>query len=64
MSNCPPITDYFLAGKHLLELNETNPLGMKGEIARVYGELIQAMWSGNYATANPLPFKVSIFEIF
>ncbi|XP_073993837.1 ubiquitin carboxyl-terminal hydrolase 4-like isoform X2 [Rhodnius prolixus] len=60
MSNCPPITDYFLAGKHLLELNETNPLGMKGEIARVYGELIQAMWSGNYATANPLPFKIQV----
>ncbi|KAK9497948.1 hypothetical protein O3M35_003843 [Rhynocoris fuscipes] len=60
MSNCPPITDYFLSHKHLLELNETNPLGMKGEIARVYGELIQAIWSGNYATANPLPFKIQV----
>ncbi|KAK9513057.1 hypothetical protein O3M35_001336 [Rhynocoris fuscipes] len=57
MSNCPPITDYFLSNKHKRELNTTNPLGMKGEIARVYGELIQAIWSAKYETINPLPFK-------
>ncbi|KAK9513056.1 hypothetical protein O3M35_001336 [Rhynocoris fuscipes] len=60
MSNCPPITDYFLSNKHKRELNTTNPLGMKGEIARVYGELIQAIWSAKYETINPLPFKIQV----
>jgi len=60
MSNCPPITKYFLNEEHLNELNEENPLGMKGEIAKAYGDLIKLMWSGRYSYTMPHNFKVSM----
>jgi ubiquitin carboxyl-terminal hydrolase 4/11/15 len=59
MSNCPPITKYFLNEEHLNELNEENPLGMKGEIAKAFGELIKTMWSGRHSYTMPHNFKVS-----
>ena len=43
----------------LEELNEDNPLGMKGEIAKSYAELVKTMWSGNYSYTIPRNFKVS-----
>jgi ubiquitin carboxyl-terminal hydrolase 4/11/15 len=63
MSNCPPITKYFLNEEHLNELNEENPLGMKGEIAKAFGDLIKVMWSGRYSYTMPHNFKVSTLEI-
>jgi len=60
MSNCPPITKYFLTEEHLNELNEENPLGMKGEIAKAFGDLIKLMWSGRYSYTMPHNFKVSM----
>lgn len=60
MSNIPPLTEYFLKDKYTDELNEDNPLGMKGEIARAYAELIKQLWMGKYSYVTPRPFKVSI----
>ncbi|KAL1129780.1 hypothetical protein AAG570_012724 [Ranatra chinensis] len=60
MSNCPPITEYFLSGRHFTELNETNPLGMKGEIAKAYGELISTLWSGRHHFTSPQKFKTQV----
>lgn len=59
LSNIPPLTEYFLKDKYQDELNEDNPLGMKGEIAKVYAELIKQLWSGKYSYVTPRPFKVS-----
>lgn len=59
MSNVPPITKYFLNECHLKELNTENPLGMRGEIAIAYGNLIKLMWSGCYSYTVPRDFKVS-----
>uniref|UniRef100_A0A3Q1HYF7 Ubiquitin carboxyl-terminal hydrolase n=1 Tax=Anabas testudineus TaxID=64144 RepID=A0A3Q1HYF7_ANATE len=53
LSNIPPLTDYFLKDKYTDELNEDNPLGMKGEIARAYAELIKQLWSGKYSYVTP-----------
>uniref|UniRef100_A0A8C7ZLX3 Ubiquitin carboxyl-terminal hydrolase n=1 Tax=Oryzias sinensis TaxID=183150 RepID=A0A8C7ZLX3_9TELE len=60
LSNTPPLTDYFLKDKYTDELNEDNPLGMKGEIARVYAELIKQLWSGKYSYVTPRPFKTQV----
>ncbi len=57
MSNTPPITDYFLNDHHHQDLNVDNPLGMRGEIAKSFGELIKVMWSGTSSTV-PHHFKV------
>uniref|UniRef100_A0A3B4UAE2 Ubiquitin carboxyl-terminal hydrolase n=1 Tax=Seriola dumerili TaxID=41447 RepID=A0A3B4UAE2_SERDU len=59
LSNIPPLTEYFLKDKYTDELNEDNPLGMKGEIARAYAELIKQLWSGKYSYVTPRPFKVN-----
>uniref|UniRef100_A0A7N6B9W6 Ubiquitin carboxyl-terminal hydrolase n=1 Tax=Anabas testudineus TaxID=64144 RepID=A0A7N6B9W6_ANATE len=60
LSNIPPLTDYFLKDKYTDELNEDNPLGMKGEIARAYAELIKQLWSGKYSYVTPRPFKTQV----
>ncbi|KAM7367006.1 hypothetical protein PAMP_014935 [Pampus punctatissimus] len=60
LSNIPPLTEYFLKDKYRDELNEDNPLGMKGEIARAYAELIKQLWSGKYSYVTPRPFKTQV----
>uniref|UniRef100_A0A7N8X215 Ubiquitin carboxyl-terminal hydrolase n=1 Tax=Mastacembelus armatus TaxID=205130 RepID=A0A7N8X215_9TELE len=60
LSNIPPLTEYFLKDKYTDELNEDNPLGMKGEIARAYAELIKQLWSGKYSYVTPRPFKTQV----
>uniref|UniRef100_A0A1A8HJA9 Ubiquitin carboxyl-terminal hydrolase n=1 Tax=Nothobranchius korthausae TaxID=1143690 RepID=A0A1A8HJA9_9TELE len=60
LSNIPPLTDYFLKDKYKDELNEDNPLGMKGEIAKAYAELIKQLWSGKFSYVTPRPFKTQV----
>lgn len=60
MSNCPPVTEYFLSGRHMEELNKVNPLGMRGEIAVAFGNLITSMWSGNHSYTSPIQFKIHL----
>ena len=42
------------------DINEDNPLGMKGEIARTFGEVIKSMWSGKYSYVMPRNFKGAV----
>ncbi|XP_029522162.1 ubiquitin carboxyl-terminal hydrolase 15-like isoform X2 [Oncorhynchus nerka] len=51
--NVPPLTEYFLKDKYNEELNEDNPLGMKGEIAKAYAEITKQSWSGKYSYVTP-----------
>lgn len=60
LSNCPPITEYFANDNYVEDINESNPLGMRGEIARAFGELIKAMWSGKYSYFVPRNFKMAV----
>ncbi|KAL5013386.1 hypothetical protein ScPMuIL_007656 [Solemya velum] len=60
ISNVPPLTQYFLDDRWVKEVNEENPLGMRGEIARNFAELIKIMWSGKYSFTVPRNFKVSV----
>uniref|UniRef100_A0A3P9NAL2 ubiquitinyl hydrolase 1 n=1 Tax=Poecilia reticulata TaxID=8081 RepID=A0A3P9NAL2_POERE len=57
LSNTPPLTEYFLQSSYLDELNFTNPLGMKGEIAEAYADIIKQMWSGRHYSVVPRVFK-------
>jgi len=38
--------EYFTSNNYVEDINENNPLGKKGKIARAFGELIKSMWSG------------------
>ncbi|XP_063220318.1 ubiquitin carboxyl-terminal hydrolase 32 isoform X2 [Bacillus rossius redtenbacheri] len=60
VSNTRALTEYFIKNIHHYELNRTNSLGMKGHIAKRYGELIQELWSGNYKTVAPLKLRWTI----
>ncbi|XP_066297333.1 ubiquitin carboxyl-terminal hydrolase 32-like isoform X2 [Branchiostoma lanceolatum] len=60
ISNTHALTEYFISGRHLYELNTINPLGMKGHIARRYGDLVQDLWSGTSKTIAPLKMRWTI----
>jgi len=44
LSNTPNLTYYFLSDKWKDELNTDNPLGMNGDIAKVYAHLLKNLW--------------------
>uniref|UniRef100_A0A670YV54 ubiquitinyl hydrolase 1 n=1 Tax=Pseudonaja textilis TaxID=8673 RepID=A0A670YV54_PSETE len=60
VSNTQPLTQYFISGRHLYELNRTNPIGMKGHMAKCYGDLIQELWSGTQKNIAPLKLRWTI----
>ncbi|CAB4058241.1 USP6_32 [Lepeophtheirus salmonis] len=41
-------------------LNRTNPLGMKGHIAKRFGDLVRDMWSGEARTIAPIKLRWTI----
>lgn len=60
LSNTSPLTNYILTDKFVEDINPNNPLGMHGEIARTYAELIKVMWSGNSSSFLPREFKCAV----
>ncbi|XP_072731673.1 ubiquitin carboxyl-terminal hydrolase 4 isoform X1 [Ciconia boyciana] len=60
LSNTPPLTEYFLEDKYEAEINQNNPLGMRGEIAEAYAELIKQIWSGRQSHVAPRMFKTQV----
>ncbi|XP_076448226.1 ubiquitin carboxyl-terminal hydrolase 4-like [Babylonia areolata] len=60
MSNVPSLTSYMLSGQWQEELNKENPLGMRGEIAVSFAELIREMWSGICNYTVPRNFKIAV----
>ena len=59
----PALTEYMLIDRWKEELNEDNPLGMHGDIATTYAELIKTMWSGKFGYTIPRSFKVTFYVI-
>ncbi|KAG0199659.1 CSN-associated deubiquitinating enzyme Ubp12 [Mortierella sp. GBA30] len=60
LSNTPDLTRYVLAGAWRDELNLDNPLGMGGEVARAYANVIDKLWNGNSKVFSPREFKMTI----
>ena len=58
MSNVPALTEYMVTDRWKEELNVDNPLGMHGEVAISYAELIKIIWCGKYSYTVPRNFKV------
>ena len=52
--------EYFANDNYIEDINDENPLGMRGEIARSFGELIKSMCSGRYAFVVPRNFKQAV----
>ena len=62
MSNVQRLTKHMLSESWQDDLNYNNPLGMRGEIASSYAELVKNMWSGRNSSTMPRAFKVIIFN--
>ncbi|RVW91634.1 Ubiquitin carboxyl-terminal hydrolase 10 [Vitis vinifera] len=52
----PPIFEYFLQD-YTEEINKQNPLGMNGELAFAFGELLRKLWSSGRTPVAPRAFK-------
>ncbi|EYC34286.1 hypothetical protein Y032_0001g339 [Ancylostoma ceylanicum] len=60
LSNVPELTEYFLSNRYVGDINEKNPLGTHGELARAYGDLLHNMWSGENSSVMPRKVKMTI----
>ena len=60
VSNTKILASYFNRNCHLHEINRTNPLGMKGHVAKRFGDLVCEMWVGNIRTVAPIKFRWTI----
>ncbi|KAL8150318.1 hypothetical protein V2J09_020126 [Rumex salicifolius] len=52
----PLLVEYFL-GDYFTEINKKNPLGMQGELAIAFGDLLRSMWSSGRTAIAPRVFK-------
>lgn len=49
----------FESGINSFVISRTNPIGMKGHMAKCYGDLVQELWSGTQKNIAPLKLRVS-----
>eukprot|EP01119_Soliformovum_irregulare_P013741 TRINITY_DN3689_c0_g2_i1.p1 TRINITY_DN3689_c0_g2~~TRINITY_DN3689_c0_g2_i1.p1 ORF type:complete len:826 (-),score=209.35 TRINITY_DN3689_c0_g2_i1:13-2226(-) len=57
LAHTTALTQYFLEDHFLSEINEKNPLGTQGKMARSYADLIKNLWSGTVGSVSPYDFK-------
>uniref|UniRef100_A0A8D3CLR7 Ubiquitin carboxyl-terminal hydrolase n=1 Tax=Scophthalmus maximus TaxID=52904 RepID=A0A8D3CLR7_SCOMX len=60
LSNASPLTEYFLEDQYEAEINRENPLGMRGEIAEAYADLVKQMWLSRSSYVAPRTFKTQV----
>ncbi|KAM6981471.1 ubiquitin carboxyl-terminal hydrolase 4 [Aplochiton taeniatus] len=60
LSNATPLTEYFLDDQYEAEINRENPLGMRGEIAEAYADLVKQMWLSRSNYVAPRTFKTQV----
>ena len=59
-----PLTEYFHRNLFIREINDTNPLGSKGQLALAYGKIIKQMWRMRPMQAvEPRQFKRSVLQM-
>jgi len=56
----PSLKEYFLSGKYISEINEDNPLGKKGELARSYAKILQEIFRSETNPVRPSDLKYCI----
>ncbi|EXB39662.1 Ubiquitin carboxyl-terminal hydrolase 8 [Morus notabilis] len=56
LAHTPKLVDYFL-GDYGQEINHENPLGMDGEIALAFGDLLRKLWAPGATPVAPRVFK-------
>jgi len=59
LAHTPKLVDYFL-GDYARNINRTNPLGLNGELALAFGELLRSLWTTDRKPVAPQHFKEKI----
>ncbi|KAJ8563441.1 hypothetical protein K7X08_031893 [Anisodus acutangulus] len=59
LAHTPKLVDYFL-GDYKREINHDNPLGMNGEIASAFGDLLKKLWAPGASPVAPRTFKLKL----
>ncbi|TVU41427.1 hypothetical protein EJB05_14944 [Eragrostis curvula] len=59
LAHTPKLVDYFL-GDYARDINRTNPLGLNGELALAFGELLRSLWTTDRKPVAPHDFKSKI----
>lgn len=60
LSNTKELTEYFMNGGFLIDLNVRNPLGSNGYVTCCYSKLVREIWSGSSGEVSPWELKKSI----
>ncbi|XP_077419987.1 ubiquitin carboxyl-terminal hydrolase 8 isoform X1 [Vanacampus margaritifer] len=63
LCNTPRMADYFNKNLYLEDINRSNILGHKGEVAEEFGVIMKALWAGLYRCISPRDFKITIGKI-
>nr|XP_033775866.1 ubiquitin carboxyl-terminal hydrolase 8 isoform X1 [Geotrypetes seraphini] len=63
LCNTPYLAEYFHKNSYQDDINRSNLLGHKGEVADEFGIIMKALWSGQYRYVSPRDFKVTIGKI-
>ncbi|MEW5298615.1 MAG: hypothetical protein WDW36_001715 [Sanguina aurantia] len=60
LSHAVPLMKAFLSGAYIADLNRTNALGLKGQLAEAFGALMDNLWKGGVSSVTPRGFKSKI----
>ncbi|XP_007933373.1 ubiquitin carboxyl-terminal hydrolase 8 [Orycteropus afer afer] len=63
LCNAPHLADYFNRNFYQDDINRSNLLGHKGEVAEEFGIIMKALWTGQYRYVSPKDFKITIGKI-
>eukprot|EP00081_Caenorhabditis_elegans_P005223 NP_001254304.1 Ubiquitin carboxyl-terminal hydrolase [Caenorhabditis elegans] len=56
------LREYFLRNHYQPEINETNPLGSEGRLAKAFADFMHQMWSGHQKAIEPTQIKNIVAE--
>ncbi|XP_051896201.1 ubiquitin carboxyl-terminal hydrolase 8 [Pristis pectinata] len=63
LCNTPRLAEYFNKNCYQRDINRSNILGHKGEVAEEFGIIMKTLWSGQYKCISPRDFKGRIGKI-
>lgn len=60
LNHIEPLSQFFLKGDYMQDLNRKNPLGSGGRVATAYAVLLKEIWSGKYSALAPRMLKQTV----
>ncbi|XP_078097239.1 ubiquitin carboxyl-terminal hydrolase 8 isoform X2 [Mustelus asterias] len=63
LCNTPHLAEYFNKNYYQQDINRSNILGHKGDVAEEFGVIMKTLWSGQYKCISPRDFKGRIGKI-